>query len=133
MKCHASRAYRARYRPGFVGFAEEKVALHVPGLAMNQDTVAMAVVDKVHASVKLIHILKRHPAGDPAIEKISPPVGFILVPIGRGTIAWGLSEELVVPELHFGTYQAEPNDPIHARNSVFAMSGQTQSGCSARS
>ena len=93
----------------------------------------MAAVDKVHASVMLIHILKRHPTGDAALEEIASPVGLIVVPIGRGTIAWGLSEELVVPELHFGTYQAEPNDPIHARNSVFAMSGQTQSGCSARS
>lgn len=96
MKCHASGAYRARYRPGFVGFAEKKIALHVLGLAMNQDTVAMAAVDKVHASVTLIHILKRHPAGDAAIEKIASPVGLILVPIGRRTIARGLSEELVV-------------------------------------
>jgi hypothetical protein len=84
MKCHASGAYRARYRPEFVGFAEKKIALHALGLAMNQDTVTMAAVDKVLASVTLIHILKRHPAGDAAIAKIASPVGLILVPVGRG-------------------------------------------------
>ena len=35
----------------------------------------MAAVDKVHASVMLIHILKRHPTGDAAIEEIASPVG----------------------------------------------------------
>ena len=75
MKCHAAAAYRAGYRPGFVGCAEEKVALQVPGLAMNRTTVLMAAVDKVHASVMLIHILKRHPTGDAAIEEIASPVG----------------------------------------------------------
>jgi len=76
-----------------------------------QDTVLMAAVDKVHASVMLIHILKRHPTGDAAIEEIASLVGLIPVPIGRGTIAWGLSEELVVPELHFGTYQRGAKRP----------------------
>ena len=101
MKCHGSGRYRARHRPGFVWFAEEKITLHVLGLAMSQATGSMAAVDEVHASVTLIHILKRHPAGDAAIEKVASPVGLILVPIGRGTIARGLSEELVVPEFHF--------------------------------
>ena len=71
MKCHATGANRARNRPGFIRFAKEKIALHVLGLPMKQDTVSMAAVNKVHAPVTLIYILKRHPAGDSTIEKVA--------------------------------------------------------------
>src|SRR5262249_59836905 len=54
---------------------------------------------------------KRHPAGDASIEKIASPVGFILVPIGRGTIACRLSEELVIPEFHVRTHQRGAKRP----------------------
>jgi hypothetical protein len=66
---------------------------------MLEDAVAVAAVDEVHAAVRDVDVVERHPAGDAALVEVATPVRLVLMPARRRALARRLREELVVPEL----------------------------------
>ncbi len=117
---HAAARDRARDRPRLVGLAEEQIALHVLGLAMGEDAVALAAVDEVHAPVALVDVVERHPAGDPEVVEVATPVALVLMPQRRRALLRRLGEELVVPELELEAHQrrGEVDRPLAERGAA---------------
>ncbi len=60
--------------------ARQQIALHVIGLAVRQHAELVAAVDEVHAAVRHVDVVKRHPAGDAALVEVATPIAFVLVP-----------------------------------------------------